>query len=158
MKKALFLSLVLCAFYLEPACAEGITSEELIKDYRLYEGKTVLFAGEAVGDVMLRGEYAWVNLNDGVNAIGVWVKADLARQIQHSGSYKAKGEWLEAKGIFNHNCPLHGGDLDIHAESLRRIEPGARIEERLDLNKRNIAFIFAAILCLIWILSLLSRK
>jgi len=158
MKKALSLTLAICAFCFNLACAEGVSSEELIKDYRLYEGKEVVFAGEVVGDVMLRGEYAWVNLNDGINAIGVWVKAGLARQIQYSGSYKAQGEWSEVKGIFNHSCPLHGGDLDIHAESLRRVEPGTRTEERLDLNKRKIAFIFAAILCLIWILSLLNRK
>ena len=156
--RLLSLSFALCAFSFSLAYAQSQTSEELIKNYRLYEGKPVVFSGEVIGDVMLRGDHAWVNVNDGLNAIGVWMPSELARQIQSSGSYKSKGDFVEVTGIFNHSCSQHGGDLDIHAQALRRLNPGSIVRERLNPGKRDLAVILGAILCLVSILSLLNRK
>ena len=155
---SLLLALALCVLLAVPALAQSLSTEELIKNSRLYDGKTVSFAGEVIGDVMVRGGYAWVNLSDGSGGLGVWMPSELAGAIQNSGSYKASGDWVEVSGVFNRNCPQHGGDLDIHAQSIRKLNSGSRIMERLNLGKRNLALVLAVALCLVMILSLLQKK
>ncbi len=147
----LFLSCSVCF-------AEPISSSELINNAKLYDGKTVVYEGEVIGDVMARGAYAWVNLNDGRNAIGIWTRKDLAGDIIHTGNYKARGDWIEVTGVFNRACAEHGGDLDIHAQAIRKLAGGRPLLERLNLSKRNLAFILVGVLCLVWILSLLKLK
>jgi hypothetical protein len=107
---------------------------------------------------MVRGEYAWVNMNDGANAIGIWMPLGLASQIQSKGSYKSRGEWLEVVGVFNRSCSQHGGDLDIHAQSLRKVIAGGKFVERFNVGKRNLALALAGVLCLALILQLLKTK
>ena len=111
-----------------------------------------------IGDIMVRGDYAWVNVNDGKNAIGIWIDASLANDIAYKGSYKSKGDWLEVAGILHRACPQHGGDLDIHALAVRKTGPGRAMNERMVSGKKNFAIILFGVLCLIWILKLLKRK
>jgi len=132
--------------------AQPISSAELINNAKLYDGKTVVYEGEVIGDIMARGGYAWINLNDGKNAIGVWIDKDLSNDITYTGSYKSKGDWIEITGIFHRACLEHGGDLDIHALALRKINNGRLIIERLNINKRNFVLVLLGILILIWIL------
>ncbi|MBM3254814.1 MAG: DNA-binding protein [Candidatus Omnitrophica bacterium] len=154
----LFFILAFGVLIFTPAHAQPLSSAELIKNSRLYDGKTVVFAGEVIGDVMLRGDYAWVNLNDGAGAIGVWVERSLASQIHNNGSYKSRGDWVEVVGLFNRSCLQHGGDLDIHAQSLRKLSTGGLVIERFNLGKRNLIIALAALLSLLWILSSLKKK
>lgn len=140
------------------AFAQGISSTELIKNAKQYDGKTVVYEGEVIGDVMVRGQYAWVNMNDGNNAIGIWMNKDLARGIEYTASYSAKGDWVEVTGVFSRSCLQHGGDLDIHAQLVRRISPGRLVKEKINIDKRNQAIIFLGAVVLIWILSLLKKK
>lgn len=132
--------------------AAAVSSTELINNARQYDGKTVVYEGEVIGEVLLRGEHAWMNINDGLNAIGVWVKRDMARDITHSGSYRAKGDWVSVAGIFHRACPEHGGDLDIHATELRRIGAGRIIKQHLNITKRNLSLVLLGLLCLVLIL------
>lgn len=138
--------------------AQPISSTELINNAKQYDGKIVVYEGEVIGDVMVRGDYAWINVNDGEKAIGIWIKAALAKDIVYTGSYKSKGDGVEITGIFHRACIEHGGDLDIHAQSLRKTASGRHIQERLNLGKRNFVIILLGILCLIWILTLLKGK
>jgi hypothetical protein len=138
--------------------AQPISSTEMINNAKLYDGKIVTYEGEVIGDIMGRGDYAWMNVNDGKNAIGIWVKASLARDISYTGSYKSIGDVVEINGVFNRACPEHGGDLDIHAISLRKIATGRFIQERLNQGKKGFSIILLGILCIVWILTLLKRK
>ncbi len=138
--------------------AQPISSTELINNAKQYNGKTVVYEGEAIGDVMRRGSYAWINLHDGKNAIGIWLHRDLTKEILFTGSYKTKGDWLEVTGVFQHACAEHGGDLDIHAQTVKKIKSGRNLEERLNLAKRNFAIVLLGILIIIWILTLLKRR
>jgi hypothetical protein len=147
MKRAIIL-----IFFCGTVCyAQHISSTELINNAREYDGKSVVYVGEAVGDVMVRGDFAWVNINDGENAIGVWLNKELAGEIQFTGSYHAKGDRLEITGVFQRNCIQHGGDMDIHAQSIRKVSPGRLVGEELDTNKRNFVFILLVVLCLVFI-------
>ncbi len=138
--------------------AQPISSSELINNAKLYDGKNVTYAGEIIGDVMSRGQYAWINVNDGSNAIGIWIDKDLLKEIFCTGSYRGKGDWVEITGVFQRVCLQHGGDLDIHAQGLRKINSGRTISEKTNPAKLNFIFILTAILFVIWILTLLMRK
>lgn len=155
MRKAvslIFFYVTFCFAYLPSVCLAGhISSTALINNAGEYDGKSIVYVGEAVGDVMIRGDFAWVNVNDGENAIGVWVDKDLAGEIRLTGSYKTKGDRLEITGVFNRNCVQHGGDMDIHAESMRRINPGRHTGEELDTTKRNNVIILLVVLCLVFL-------
>jgi hypothetical protein len=139
-------------FFCGAACfAQQISSTELINNAREYNGKSVVYVGEAVGDVMVRGDFAWVNINDGENAVGIWMSKELAGKIGFTGSYHVIGDRLEITGIFQRNCIQHGGDMDIHAQGIRRISPGRVVSEGLDTTKRNFVFILLAVLCLVFV-------
>ncbi len=139
--------------YAQPASSTG-----LINNAKQYDGKIVAYEGEVIGDVMVRGEYAWINVNDGQNAIGIWINKSLTKDILYTGSYKSKGDWVEVTGTFQRACIQHGGDLDIHAQAIRKLKAGRETLERLNISKRNQAFVLLGILCLVWILRLLKRK
>lgn len=141
----LFLSRIACF-------AEAVSSSELINKAKEYDGKTVSFSGEIIGDIMIREGHAWINLNDGKNAIGIWLKKELAKDVLYTGSYEARGDTAEASGRFNRACVEHGGDLDIHAQSLSKISPGNALTYASDLKKISFAIglFFAIILaCLL---------
>jgi hypothetical protein len=139
------------------AFAQPISSTELINNAKQYDGKIVTYAGEVIGDVMARGDYAWINLNDSQNAIGVWIDRNLTKDIIYTGSYRSKGDWVEITGIFHRACLQHGGDLDIHAKTIKKIIPGRALNEQLNLGKRNLVLILFAILVIVWILRVLRQ-
>ncbi len=129
----------------------SVSSSELVNNAKIYDGKTVVYTGEAIGDVMVRGEFAWVNVNDGENAIGIWLNKESAQKIKFTGSYHSKGDRLEITGIFHRNCTAHGGDLDIHAQETRTISNGNSIVEKLDTTLRNLVYAFLVVLLFVLI-------
>jgi len=149
-----------CAFCLLTCdlFAQTISSEELINNARQYNGKSVLYRGEVIGEVMLRGEYAWINVHDGKYAIGVWTPKNLTKDILFTGSYKFKGDEVEITGIFHRSCQEHGGDLDIHAQGLRKVNVGYRVPENFNPIKIRIILILLGVLGVTWILSLLKKR
>ena len=136
---------------------EAVSSAELINNAKQYDGKEVMYKGEVIGDIMARKEFVWINVNDGVNAIGIWLKKDLAKDIFYTGGYKSRGDIVEVKGILHRACLEHGGDLDIHIEELSKIDSGMVITEKINFAKRNGAFILLGILGLALILSNILR-
>lgn len=126
-------------------------SAELINKAKNYDGKVVVYTGEAIGDVMIRGDFAWVNVNDGENAIGIWMDKELAQKIKFTGSFQSKGDRLEITGTFQRNCTKHGGDLDIHAQEIRTISHGRIDIENLDTAKRNVVYTLLGVLLCIMI-------
>ena len=144
------LSSALCL--LSSVChAEVSSSTELINSPRSQAVKYVTYRGEVIGDVMLRGDYAWVNINDGQNAIGIWMPKNFTQEIKFSGSYKSIGDFIEINGIFNRTCHAHGGDLDIHATKIKILRPGYEISENISSTKFKLTIILFVI-CLVVIM------
>lgn len=152
--------ILLFLFFILPitCLAQPLSSAELINNSQVYDGLIVSYEGEVIGDVMKRATGTWININDGENAVGIWGSPFLLKDVVYTGSYKSFGDKIEITGIFHRACPEHGGDLDIHAQSLRKINSGRLKQERLNPDKRNQVIILAGVLILIWILSLLNRK
>jgi len=102
-----------------------VTSAELIEKAADFDGKEVTLEGEAVGSILPRGEYAWVNITDQNNsAIGIFMKASDAAQIKTLGRYGVTGDRVRVTGTFYRACAAHGGDLDVHAASVTLVEAG----------------------------------
>lgn len=131
----LVFGMFVCLFFVSSSYAQQISSSELINNTKKYDGQVVTYQGEVIGDIMTRGDHAWVNLNDGYIAIGVWVRKTELKDINHFGDYRAKGDVIEVTGIFNRSCPEHGGDLDIHAQEIRKVLSGESSFNRLSMKK-----------------------
>ncbi|MBL7151009.1 MAG: DNA-binding protein [Candidatus Omnitrophica bacterium] len=143
------------------AFAQPVSARELIENAQAYDGKTIAYAGEVIGDIMRRGNFAWINVTDGEKAIGVWLEGHLLKQADLlAGSYRSTGDLIEVIGVFHRACPEHGGDLDIHAFEIEKIAPGRHNPEASSFNtgKRNAAVVLLGALGLIWILAQLKFK
>jgi hypothetical protein len=126
-----------------------------------YNGKTITFTGEAIGEVMVRGDHAWIHLNDdaymdtnveegaalgGYNSgMAIWVPSALTKQIDTYGDYKHEGSIVQIVGTFNGACKEHGGDTDIHATTLTMIRPGHVVDDSTPPWKAALAAGLAAL-------------
>jgi len=124
---------------------------QLIENTITYDNKEVTIQGELIGEALERDKYAWVNINDTTNAIGIWVKQEDIKQVQYYGDYKHKGDIVKVTGTFYRACPEHGGDTDIHCTKIEIVQKGNLVKEKVSHNK----VITAAVLILIAILTLL---
>jgi hypothetical protein len=131
---------------------------ELINNAKNYNGNIVVYRGEVIGDIMLRGEYAWINVNDEKNAIGIWIEKELIKDIIYTGSYKAKGDLVEITGRFNRSCVEHGGDLDIHAQSITKISSGNKIPHSVNKKEINLILWVSGIIAIAYLLRLIREK
>jgi aspartyl/asparaginyl-tRNA synthetase len=135
-----------------PSQATVVSGNQLVEDALHYDGARIEYVGEVVGDMMARGEYVWLNVNDGTRAIGIWAEKKLVKNIKKTGSYNYIGDKVKVVGDFHRACPEHGGDLDIHAEKLSVIEEGHKVEHPLNPAKIVVAIILLlAVLALIFI-------
>jgi hypothetical protein len=163
------------AFALEPIPPNDPTSGELIERQNVtgdvtkglyWNGKTVTFHGEAIGERMVRGDHAWIHLNDdaymernveegqplgGLNSgMAVWLPAGLTDGIDTYGDYMHEGSIVEVTGVFNGACKEHGGDLDIHATELRVLRPGHVVVDPIYPWKVGLAVALTLCAALLW--------
>ena len=54
-----------------------VDSTKLLYEAGKYDGESVVFAGEIIGDVMKREDGTWINVSDGSNALGIFVSPSL---------------------------------------------------------------------------------
>jgi hypothetical protein len=131
--------LVLCGVFLivlQYACyAQETGSLDLLNNTKQYDGKTVVYQGEVIGDIMVRGDYAWIHVNDGYTAIGIWVPRRLLKGIRYAGNYRRKGDIISVFGVFHRSCLEHGGDLDIHAFDIKIMASGSETERPVNKEK-----------------------
>ena len=122
----------------------AVSSTLLVEDAKRLDGASIAFEGEAIGEAMPRRDGAWINVSDGMNAIGVWLPASELAKVERFGSYRWKGDRLRVVGAFNRACPEHGGDLDIHARSVEVLVRGSPIEHRVPRERVAAAALLLA--------------
>lgn len=152
--KALIIML-LCAVLFLPAAAAAkpVTINDLIENAQTWDGKEVTVTGEVIGEAMKRGDYAWININDGTNAIGLWLSSYDASQITCFGGYNKTGDRIQVTGLFYRACAQHGGDVDIHGGTLTVLSRGAAMREKLSAGKVIVGIVlllFALFLLLVY--------
>lgn len=105
--------------------SEAITPvSELIDRGGEYNSKVVNIQGEAIGELLERGEYSFVNINDGTSAMGIYLKTTDGDMIKYYGDYHNIGDSVRVTGVFNRACKEHGGDMDIHCDSIEVVSDG----------------------------------
>lgn len=148
------LVLVLLALPARATECESVSITDLVSDPLGFDGHTVTVRGEAIGQALRRGNYAWVNLSDGGNALGIWITLADAGKIAYYGDYRHTGDTVEVTGVFHRDCEEHGGDVDIHCQLLRDVSPGQELDENISPAKAAAALILtlaatpAAVFCL----------
>jgi len=170
---ALFAVLLLGAMpaYAQTASPNEHTSGELVEEPKRFDGTEVEFKGEVIGEVMVRGENAWIHINDdayylknveegaklgGLNSgMAVYLPARLTDPIAYYGDYKHEGDIVTIKGTFNAACAQHGGDMDIHAQELNVNVPGHTVVDQVMPWKLALA---AAMALLAGVLFTLHRR
>ncbi len=135
-------ALLLILLFASTSYAYTVSSSELIERAKDLDGRDVVYRGEVVTAILRRGPNAWINLNDGDNAIGVWCKYEDAAKIKFIGDYRTSGDVVEIGGIFNRACGKHGGELDIHASRVKVIKEGFPKRELPDRSTAFFAVIF----------------
>ena len=147
MKKFVFCGVFLILLQYA-CCAQETGSFDLLNNTKQYDGKIVIYKGEVIGDIMARGDYAWVHVNDGYMVIGIWAPRKLLEDIHYAGNYRRKGDIISVSGVFHRSCLEHGGDLDIHAFEIKIMAPGSEIEQPVSKIKVYLGvslFLFAAV-------------
>ena len=127
MRKYLLLLLVL--MLLPVARAQSLS--DLLLNPEAYDNQRVTVRGEVLG-TLRRGQKAWVNIRENEYAIGIWCEAWMIENIRITADYKHKGDVVEVTGVFHRACAEHGGDPDIHAESLTVVEKGSPIARKVN--------------------------
>ena len=107
------------------ADGNAVGSNDLIDHAKDYDNQTIVYEGEVLGDILNRGDHAWLAVFDGSNTIGVFVTAEQAKQITVIGGYGKHGDTVRIEGVFHRACAEHGGDLDIHADTMKVLSVGA---------------------------------
>ena len=134
-----FILFLLTIFFATNCYAVVWSSNELIEKAKELNGRKLNYRGELVTAILDRGEYSWINLNDGFNAIGVWCKSSLLDGVKFAGDYKNRGDIIEVNGLFNRACSIHNGELDIHADTVKIVKKGYPVIRRVDLKRINSA-------------------
>lgn len=143
------------------ASAPAAGSAELVEQPDTWDGREIEFTGEAIREAMVRGDGAWIHLNDDVYAtggaearaslggynsgIGVWVDVRAAEKIGVFGDYRHRGDLVQVEGVFNAACAEHGGDMDIHASRLRVVSEGSAVPYTVASWKVPLALLLALV-------------
>ncbi len=125
---------ILC-FLVLPVQATTVSISDLVEKAKQYDGQTITIKAEAIGEVLERGDHAWINVNDKSNAIGVFVPIAEAKKIVFFGDYAHTGDTLIITGIMHNACVEHGGELDIHAQSITIVKAGSPTERPVEFVK-----------------------
>ncbi|MCB2291476.1 hypothetical protein LGK97_17270 [Clostridium sp. CS001] len=142
-KTIIFTCILVVSFSTICMAKEYTNYTELIENGKTFDNTKITLKGEAIGESMKRGEYSWVNISDGSNAIGIWIKSDQVEFIKNFGRYGHKGDTLSAYGTFNRACAEHGGDMDVHPISVKIEEHGGKVIIPISRSKGILAIMLA---------------
>lgn len=149
-KIIILIVMVSLSFTITSNASDVIEINQLIENAAVLDNTEVNIQGELIGEALERGDkYAWININDTTNAIGVWVKQSDINQIQFYGDYKHKGDIVKITGTFYKACSEHGGDVDIHCSNIEIVEQGYIVTEELSYIKIIISAVLITIALLI---------
>lgn len=135
-----------------------VNSQQLIDQAVKIDGKTVIFKGEVIGDIMRRRGYAWFNVEDENNAIGIWAPLELIKTIGQAGDYQHKGGIVEVEGKFVRADKQLGGELCIRAQKIKVLKEGYRIFHVVKPAKVETTLALAVMALCLFLLSVVFKK
>ena len=158
-----------------PSVPEEVSSATLVEEAKNWNGRKVIFTGEAVGESMVRGLKCWIHINDdaymwknieegaklgGYNSgQAIWVDAGLAGKITYYGNYLNEGDIVKVTGTFNSVCRDHGGDMDIHADTLEIVRIGHPVKHIANFKRAWLGLVLLGLAgVLFWIRGIARRR
>lgn len=154
--------------YAQTPSPNNPSSGELVEEPNRFDGTTLTFTGEVIGEAMDRGDMAWIHINDdsyylenveegarlgGYNSgHAVWIPEDQLSAVAHYGDYRHEGDVVTVRGTFNAACAEHGGDMDIHAVSLSVDVPGRDVVDEVKPAKAATAAILGLLAALLFLI------
>ncbi len=135
-----------------------VTSQALIKNATQLNGEAVVFMGEVIGDLMRRGDFAWINIQDDYGTVGVWAPLELTKEISYFGDYNHKGDIVAVEGTFFRADPELTGEFCIRAKNIRIVFPGFFIFHQVSSVKIKIVILLSVLMILLGGLRLLIFK
>ena len=131
-----------------------VASAALIENPSAWDGRSISFAGEAVGEAMVRGDHAWLHVNDDAYQVrnledgrplagynsgqAIWAPVELARRVRLFGDYRNQGDTVRVTGEFHAACREHGGDMDIHATGLEIEREGHVVTHQPNIGRLGV--------------------
>jgi hypothetical protein len=154
------LILFLLSAYPVVAFEEEVGSNQMINQANAYDKQYIVYSGEVIGDILSVGDHVWLNVSDGNNAIGIWTPSGLASDILVAGRYNQHGDSIRASGTFYRACPEHGGDMDLHADTITLIAQGHPVSHDVPAWKVWLAVFLSigAAACMASLLLRVSRR
>jgi hypothetical protein len=158
---AIFMTVLICSDHLQAATLPKLDGASLIEQAKALNGQDVIYQGEVIGDIMPRQDHYWINVLSNGTAVGIWITAEQRAVINLAGQYGIQGDEVKIIGLFSQACTEHGGDLDIHANSVEIISKGNVIPQHLNITRMVMAaglFILASCCLIIFIKQRFHRK
>jgi lysyl-tRNA synthetase class II len=153
--KALMVLFIITFSLPTTAKAEEITKiNDLIENAKDLDELELVIQGETIGECMKRGDYSWFNINDGSNAIGIWINSAEVDNIKYYGNYKNIGDIVKITGIFYRACKEHGGEADFHATSLEVVESGHPVNIAVSIPRSITAAILSIVALFLYVVFL----
>jgi hypothetical protein len=121
-----------------------VTIAELSNAAEHHDNQQLRFIGEVVGDLISSNEgYYWITMIDDDASISVQISAQISSVISNLGNYQKNGTTLEVVGEFHLACDEHDSLSDVHATSLKVIDPGSPRQHAV-----NLTFLVAGLMLL----------
>ena len=135
-----------------------------------FDGLSVTYVGEVIGEVLPRRGGAWAQVNDDVYALevgpvighrelagfntgmSVWLPDGLHERIEDVGRAGRRGDVILVRGTLLRADPDDGGGITVRAEELEILAPSIEVEVPFHLVQAIVAGILAllAIVALVW--------
>lgn len=135
IKTFILLTVFIFAFSFNVKAQSETRINDLVEKAKELDGSQVIVQGEVIGECLERGEYSWININDGTNAMGVWVKSSDAKQLEFYGDYHHVGDTVRITATFQRACKEHGGEADLHSITVEKIQSGQKVKENISYLK-----------------------
>lgn len=147
----------------DPRPVGRVSSGELLECPDRFDGRRVSYVGEVVGDVLERGDGAWVLMNDdayalelgpltahgrfrGYNSgVSVWLDGDLAELADEPGRAGRRGDVLEVRGVVRRADPADGGGLTIRAAEGELVAHARELETPVHVLQAIVAGVLAVV-------------
>jgi hypothetical protein len=140
-KALIFLMIITIPLSIRVKASTSVSINDLIENAKELDDQEVTIQGEAIGECLERGDDCWININDGTNAIGIWLSKDAAAKVTNYGNYQGIGDVVQVSGIFHRACKEHGGEADFHVETIIVAEKGYDITHHIPDIKIILAII-----------------
>ena len=147
-----------------------VSSTAIVECPDIFDGQSVVYVGEVVGDILRRDGGAWVLVNDddyalkvgpagasgelrGLNSgLSVWLPDPLADQLSRPGGPGWRGDVIQVAGTIRRVDPDDGGGLTLRAATMSVVAEAMAIHRPLNVAQLALALGLVAIVAALFVL------